>query len=72
MATTWHMLATEQACHDIPMQEVKREQSGRDEGVAVKDGGSFLFRGSAGAEIPLNEPLRPEISFPPNKIANKR
>lgn len=30
MATGWRMLATEQACHDIPMQEVTRDRAERD------------------------------------------
>lgn len=43
------MLATEQACHDIPMQEVKKEREqvrkrGGWGGVAAKDCGSFLLK----------------------------
>lgn len=30
MATGWLMLATEQACHDIPMREVVRDRAERD------------------------------------------
>lgn len=49
MATRWRMLATEQAHHDIPMQEVKKEREhvrkrrgwGR---VVAKDSGSFLLK----------------------------